>query len=119
MNYGGDTCNIPIPDEQDMIENALYPAYLADSDLNLGVKQGKFFQAMIMMSRLTLEEATVNVQGANEPLLVIGSPNMNRATNADIVIVEVLPRDKWISNYKPGEPSNWLNEDEPAINVDE
>ena len=44
------------------------------------------------MSRLTIDEASVNVQGLNQELLIQSLEDQKRALNADIVAVEVLPK---------------------------
>jgi hypothetical protein len=33
------------------------------SDILLGVKEGRYFQGRLNVSRLTIDEATINVQG--------------------------------------------------------
>jgi hypothetical protein len=38
-----------------------YQPHLELSDLLLGIKEGKYFQGRLNVSRLTLDEATVNV----------------------------------------------------------
>ena len=40
------------------------------SDLILGIKEGRFFQGRLNVSRLTLEEATVSVSGLKQDLLI-------------------------------------------------
>lgn len=45
-----------------------------------------------MVSRLTLDEASVSVSGLSQDLLVQSQEHQNRALNADIVAVEVLPK---------------------------
>ena len=66
----------------------------------LGIKEGRYFQGRLNVSRLTLDEATVNVSGLKQELLVQSLVDQNRALNGDIVAIEVLPKAKWISNYK-------------------
>lgn len=46
--------------------------------------------------------------------------NQNRATNGDIVCLEVLPENEWIKNFKIAEPVNILEQDlEKIDNFDE
>lgn len=40
---------------------AMYNKHLEFSELLLGIKEGRFFQGRLNVSRLTLEEANVNV----------------------------------------------------------
>ena len=77
-----------------------YREHLELSEMLLGIKEGRYFQGRLMVSRLTLEEATVSVSGLKQDLLVQSLQHQNRALNADIVAVEVLPRAQWIKNYK-------------------
>lgn len=42
---------------------AIYSDHLDFSELLIGIKEGRFFQGRLNVSRLTIEEATVNVQG--------------------------------------------------------
>ncbi len=47
-----------------------YREHLELSELLLGIKEGRFFQGRLNVSRLTLDEATVNVSGLNQELLI-------------------------------------------------
>lgn len=40
-----------------------YREHLELSELLLGIKEGRYFQGRLMVSRLTLDEATVSVSG--------------------------------------------------------
>ena len=42
-----------------------YKEHLELSELILGIKEGRFFQGRLNVSRLTINEATVNVSGLN------------------------------------------------------
>ena len=44
-------------------ENGISNANIEHSELVLGIKEGRYFQGRLNVSRLTLEEATVNVGG--------------------------------------------------------
>ena len=45
--------------------------------------------------------------------------HQNRALNADIVAVEVLPKAQWIQNYKHAPVDTCLDDDAPAAKLDE
>ena len=77
-----------------------YREHLELSEMLLGIKEGRYFQGRLMVSRLTLDEANVSVSGLWQDLLIQSLENQNRALNADIVAVEVLPKSQWIKNYK-------------------
>jgi len=40
---------------------------------------------------------------------------MNRALNGDLVAVELLPKSQWVVNYKPGEPLNFMLDEEEDV----
>ena len=92
-----------------------YREHLDLSELLLGIKEGRFFQGRLNVSRMTLDEATVNVSGLNQELLIQSLEHQNRAINADIVAVEILPKAHWIKNYKDIPLDKWLDEDAPAV----
>lgn len=92
-----------------------YREHLDLSELLLGIKEGRFFQGRLNVSRLILDEATVNVSGLQSELLIQSLEHQNRAINADIVAVEVLPKSNWIKNYKDIPTDKWLDEDAPAV----
>lgn len=47
-----------------------YTEHLELSELLIGIKEGRFFQGRLNVSRLTIDEATVNVSGLNQELLI-------------------------------------------------
>ena len=47
-----------------------YREHLELSEMLLGIKQGRYFQGRLMVSRLTLDEATVSVSGLWQDLLI-------------------------------------------------
>jgi len=67
------------------------------------------------VSRLTNAEATVSVSGLTDELLIQSIINQNRALNADIVAVEVLPKAEWIANYKDVPTDKWMDEGAPEV----
>ena len=73
-----------------------YREHLELSEMLLGIKEGRYFQGRLMVSRMTLDEASVSVSGLRQDLLIQSLENQNRALNADIVAVEVLPKAQWI-----------------------
>ena len=81
-------------------------------ELLLGIKEGRFFQGRLMVSRLNLEEATVNVQGLHSELLIQSLEHQNRALNADVVAVEILPKAHWIKDYKHAPIDTVLDQEE-------
>ena len=95
-----------------------FQPHLELSDIILGVKEGRFFQGRLNVSRLTIEEATINVQGLTQEILIPSFICQNRACNGDIVAVEILPKTQWLKNYKSMGPAiDKLDSDEEEPEV--
>ena len=47
-----------------------YREHLELSEMLLGIKEGRYFQGRLMVSRLTLNEASVSVSGLRQDLLI-------------------------------------------------
>jgi len=101
----------------------LYSEHLAFDEMVLGVKQGRFFQGRMNVSRLSLNEASVKVEGLSQEILLTDLQAQNRALNGDIVCLEIKPETQWIKDFKTAEPVNALLEDdqdhEKAVHSDE
>lgn len=52
-----------------------------------------------------MAEATINVQGLQQEILVQNLIHQNRAVNGDIVAIEILPKSQWLKNYKSMGPA--------------
>ncbi|XP_037568995.1 exosome complex exonuclease RRP44-like [Dermacentor silvarum] len=75
----------------------IYPEHLPQTELHLGIKSGRFEQGKFQASRDNYLEGNV-VLGDNEEsrnVLIQGRSNLNRAVHEDLVVVEILPEDKW------------------------
>ena len=57
-------------DDGDQPSAVRYKEHLELSELLLGIKEGRFFQGRLNVSRLTIDEATVNVSGLHQELLI-------------------------------------------------
>ena len=108
---GTDGDDVVMQDEHGAGE-AMFVPHLDFSELLLGIKEGRFFQGRLNVSRLTLDEATVNVQGLNQEVLIQNAKDQNRALNGDVVAVEVLPKSKWIKGYKSADMADVLDDKE-------
>ena len=86
--------------EEQGLGDSIYNEHLDFSELLIGIKEGRFFQGRLNVSRLSIEEATVNVQGLRQEILISDIKSQNRALNGDIVAIEILPKKKWLKNYK-------------------
>lgn len=69
--------------------------YLPSATLISGVKAGELHQGHFNANQYNYLEGSVSVPTFPKPVLLIGRENMNRATNGDIVVVEVFPENEW------------------------
>lgn len=72
-----------------------FPEYYSNSRVMAGVRNGTLYQGVMNISTYNFLEGTVQTPAFKRPLLIAGTKNLNRAFNGDIVIVELLPKDKW------------------------
>jgi exosome complex exonuclease DIS3/RRP44 len=91
---------------------AVYPEYYTPSKIATGLKSNTLHQGMFQVSTYNYLEATIHVKQFEKPLLIEGRISMNRATQGDVVVIEVLPKDQWRS------PSSTIV-DEETINKNE
>ncbi|XP_013857040.1 exosome complex exonuclease RRP44 [Austrofundulus limnaeus] len=78
----------------------LFPEHLPLSKIQAGIKCGSFVQGTFRASRDNYLEATVFVQGDGEDsteILIQGLQNLNRAVHQDVVAVQLLPQNQWVS----------------------
>lgn len=83
-------------------ETYFYPEHESSAAINGGVKQGKYYQGKMEVSRSNYLEASVSVMLKNErvKVLIEGRENMNRAVHEDVVAIELLPESEWGSTVK-------------------
>nr|XP_002132066.1 exosome complex exonuclease RRP44 [Ciona intestinalis] len=73
-----------------------YPEHLKLSQVQAGVKSGKFFQGKLGISRENYLEGKIITHGEDgKEILIQGRLNLNRAVHEDVVAVEMLPEDQW------------------------
>lgn len=73
----------------------VFPEYYSTSRTMAGVKNGTLYQGILNISTYNFLEGTVQSPAFKKPLLIAGTKQLNRAFNGDLVIVELLPKDKW------------------------
>ncbi|KAG5988550.1 hypothetical protein E4U43_004715 [Claviceps pusilla] len=73
----------------------LYPEYYSLSKMMTGVKAGLMHQGIFNVSPYNYLEGSIKVPAFPKPLLVLGRESINRAVDGDVVVVELLPQDKW------------------------
>lgn len=112
----GDQLGDLIPTENESFDKNLseiaYPEYYSTSRTMAGIKNGTLYQGPFNTSAYNFLEGKVQTPAFKKPLLVVGTKNCNRAFNGDLVIVELLPKDKW------REPSTTIVE-ESSIGVND
>jgi exosome complex exonuclease DIS3/RRP44 len=70
-------------------DKRLFEDHLTFEEMVIGVKEGKYFQGRLNVSRLVQSEAVVKVQGLANDILVTNVTDQNRALNGDIVCIEI------------------------------
>ncbi|PHH74931.1 hypothetical protein CDD80_2742 [Ophiocordyceps camponoti-rufipedis] len=88
------------------LSQMLYPEYYTLSKMMTGVKAGLMHQGIFNVSPYNYLEGSIKVSAFAKPLLVLGRESINRAVDGDVVVVELLPQDKW------KEPSTKIIEEE-------
>lgn len=90
----------------------VYSDHLAISKIMAGIKEGKYHQGSLRVSRFNPFEGWVGSESIGQDILIRNRIDMNRAMDGDIVAVEVLPEDKWKA------PSSMLPAGEGEENVE-
>ncbi|WAR11579.1 RRP44-like protein, partial [Mya arenaria] len=72
-----------------------FPEHLSMSELQRGIKTGKFLQGSFLASRENYLEANVSIHGQEKMVFLQGHKNLNRAVNDDVVAIEMLPETEW------------------------
>lgn len=86
-------------DGETIAAGAVYPEHWTMARISEGIKAGTLFQGTLRVNRDVWFEGRVGVAGGGladvVPLLVRGGAAVNRATDGDVVAVQVLPRARW------------------------
>ena len=73
-----------------------YPEHLKLSQINVGVKRGKYKQGKLNISRENYLEGKIICPDVNKgEILIQGRLNLNRAVHEDIVAIEMFPESEW------------------------
>lgn len=91
----------------------VFPEHLPLSEIQRGLKSGRFVQGSFQASRENYMEANINVYDSEDSMFIQGLQNLNRAVNEDVVAVEILPEEEWSC------PSSLIMEDEEEKADDE
>jgi exosome complex exonuclease DIS3/RRP44 len=82
-------------DARDAKRRRVYPEHLSAAELAAGIRAGRLHQGALRVSRFNSAEGFVGADGAGEDVLIRGRPALNRATDGDVVAVELLPEAEW------------------------
>ena len=73
----------------------LYPEYYSSSKMMTGIKAGTLHQGIFNVSPYNFLEGSVHVPAFDKTLLILSRDSINRAVQGDVVVVEVLSKDRW------------------------
>ncbi|XP_075927490.1 exosome complex exonuclease RRP44-like [Petromyzon marinus] len=92
---------LALASEQDVVESrVIFPEHLPLSQLQQGVRSGRFVQGTFLASRENYLEGTLRVRGdgdSDKEVLIQGLQHLNRAMHDDIVCVEMFPEERWVA----------------------
>lgn len=80
----------------------VYEDHKPMSDMNAGLKAGRYHQGTLRVNRFNPFEGWVGSESVGEDILIRGRIDMNRAMEGDVVAIELLPEEQW------GAPSSRL-----------
>ncbi|XP_055617537.1 exosome complex exonuclease RRP44 [Toxorhynchites rutilus septentrionalis] len=73
----------------------IFSAHLTASQIHEGIKRGELLQGSFFASRDNYLEGNVRVESIEEPVLIQGRLNLNRAVDGDVVAIKMLPKSEW------------------------
>ncbi|XP_065073059.1 exosome complex exonuclease RRP44 [Ochlerotatus camptorhynchus] len=87
----------------------IFPSHFTTTQIHEGIKKGELLQGSFFASRDNFLEGNVRVESIEEPVLIQGRLNLNRAVDGDVVAIKLLPKSEWKC------PSKVVLVDEQAI----
>uniref|UniRef100_S4S040 Uncharacterized protein n=1 Tax=Petromyzon marinus TaxID=7757 RepID=S4S040_PETMA len=92
---------VPLVKQCDVVESrVIFPEHLPLSQLQQGVRSGRFVQGTFLASRENYLEGTLRVRGdgdSDKEVLIQGLQHLNRAMHDDIMCVEMFPEERWVA----------------------
>ena len=90
---------------EDTTKKKYFSSHLLQSELSVGVKSGKYFQGFIRAERGAHDKCYVTVRQGGDRVAVniIGSKDINRAVEGDVVAIELHPVHKWLGGNEDDE----------------
>lgn len=107
-----DKLNLSSGSNEEISKKFLFPEHLSPIQVNGGIKSGNLKQGVFYLSRTNFQEGSVNCEGMDQPILIQGLEQINRAVDGDVVAVKLLDKSKWSSQaevvleddgYDPGD----------------
>lgn len=94
---GGEITEQLVTDTTRKSKHIIYPEHLKLSEIQSGIKAGRFYQGAFQSSRDNYLEANVFLHDNEKypSIFIQGLKNLNRAVNDDTVAVELLPESEW------------------------
>ena len=85
-------------DKAGKVNQSFYKPHLPQDELSLGTKAGKYFQGFIRAERGSHDRCYVTVKKGEDRVAVsiLGSEDINRAVDGDVVVIELNSIEKWI-----------------------
>ncbi|XP_061359915.1 exosome complex exonuclease RRP44 homolog A-like isoform X2 [Gastrolobium bilobum] len=74
----------------------VYPEHKQMPEINSGLDRGIYHQGRLHVNCYKLFKAYVRSKSFSDEIIIDGRLNMNRAFDGDIVVVEILPQDRWL-----------------------
>lgn len=75
--------------------DSTYPPYLKKREWEKGVKQGIYYKGPLHVNRNNYAEGYVHTSALDYDIFIRNRMDMNRAIDADIVIVSLYPKEQW------------------------
>ncbi|XP_059507090.1 DIS3-like exonuclease 2 isoform X2 [Stegostoma tigrinum] len=73
----------------------IFENYFLSSDVSVGLKRGELIQGPLRINPKNYQEAFIPSPDGNRDIFINGIISRNRALNGDIVVVKLLPKEKW------------------------
>ncbi|XP_036623744.1 DIS3-like exonuclease 2 [Trichosurus vulpecula] len=73
----------------------IFEAYMSKESVSAGLKRGTLIQGVLRINPKKYHEAFIPSPDGTRDIFIDGVVARNRALNGDVVVVELLPRDRW------------------------
>ena len=75
----------------------IYSDHVNQTKLQEGLKKGSYLRGVFNVAQYNYLQASVATAAYDQPIQISGKEDFNRATNGDLVAIEVLPKAEWQS----------------------